>query len=280
MMTGRRKSSGRLAIWGLGLSVALSAGSTASAQFAYNPFSRYSADFQSAARPSYGSNPGLPNQARFGAGAPGLGRYNPANPVADVFNSGAGAGPYNYSRNLPGPVAPYYQSFRNYDERFHRVYRPNERADEGYYEDREYREDLYFKAMKESDPRERARLLKEYQQLNRQASQDLGPTRARAAGSGTSRSAASPSRASGAGAANSGLAGVSPTPAAAPSAGRRPSTATAPRRSASPSQNPGSRATPTPDEILRKSQEMDRLMGLPPTSAAPAPAAGRPPAAR
>ena len=72
-----------------------------------------------------------------------------------------------------GPGTPYYRAYRRFDQEFHRTYRPNEAADRSYYDDQEKRNDKYFQALREPDPRKRSQLLREYNLDNMRAARDL-----------------------------------------------------------------------------------------------------------
>jgi hypothetical protein len=65
-------------------------------------------------------------------------------------------------RGMSGPGTPYYRAFRRYDQEFQRTYRPNELADRAFYSNQQQRNDKYFQALREQDPRKRAQLMREY----------------------------------------------------------------------------------------------------------------------
>ncbi len=58
----------------------------------------------------------------------------------------------------------YDRSFRAYDQDRRRVYRPNAQADKNYNARRAKASDIYFQYLRETDPRKRAALFKEYNQ--------------------------------------------------------------------------------------------------------------------
>ncbi|MGE3822273.1 MAG: hypothetical protein AB7I30_22895 [Isosphaeraceae bacterium] len=86
------------------------------------------------------------------------------------FDTGA-----NFRRS--GGGSPYFQAYRKYDEGFNRVYRPNEKADEAYFSELDQRNQKYFDAMKERDPRKRAQLLREYNMEKLRAARMLSTPR-------------------------------------------------------------------------------------------------------
>lgn len=71
------------------------------------------------------------------------------------FDTGANA-------RRSGGGSPYFQAYRKYDEGFKRIYKPNEKADENFFTDLDQRNQKYFEARKETDPKKRAQLLREY----------------------------------------------------------------------------------------------------------------------
>ncbi|CAN5623563.1 hypothetical protein BH23PLA1_BH23PLA1_01820 [soil metagenome] len=177
----------------LGVSAALLVAATASAQFHGNPFDPYQAAYRSSSLPRYSIYGPLSNPTRV-ATPPGLGvvpGFEGFTPN-DRFFGGAGAGA-EFGPLLGGARAgsdplslfPADRALRQYDEEFGRIYRPNTfgpggSVDEEYFKSRKQREDLYFRAMSESDPRRKAELLQQYRQASEQAALGLSrQTRAR-----------------------------------------------------------------------------------------------------
>jgi len=190
-----------------------------------------------------------------------------------------------------GVSNPYYQAYRQYDRDFGRTYAPNQEADRSYYEDlkirhekiRKYQEaarEKYADYVRESDPTRRARLYREYLDLDQRSALESGalrggPTQSDRTGSSASmlnaRSAAetrprtpTPSP------------GTAPTPAprgstrgGSSTSSSRPGVAPglAPRRYAAPPPLPGGsdflESSPrssqaTPSDTLRRSELMER----------------------
>lgn len=56
----------------------------------------------------------------------------------------------------------YYNAYRKYDEQLDRLYRPNQKVDELYNQRKNTRDSVYFKALRERDPKKRAEMLKSY----------------------------------------------------------------------------------------------------------------------
>ena len=56
----------------------------------------------------------------------------------------------------------YYNAYRKYDEQLDRLYRPNQKVDELYNQRKSTRDSVYFKALRERDPKKRAALMKSY----------------------------------------------------------------------------------------------------------------------
>jgi len=67
----------------------------------------------------------------------------------------------------------YDQANRAYDRQFGRQYQPNRKADAGFQERQSEISDLYFRYLRENDPRKRAALLQQYKQARAQATRDL-----------------------------------------------------------------------------------------------------------
>lgn len=56
----------------------------------------------------------------------------------------------------------YYNAFRKYDEQLGRIYRPNQDVDKLYNQRKSNRDSIYFKALREKDPKKKAALMKSY----------------------------------------------------------------------------------------------------------------------
>ncbi|WP_165250810.1 hypothetical protein [Paludisphaera soli] len=86
----------------------------------------------------------------------------------------------------------YDQANRAYDREYNRVYRPNSKADARFEARRTEISDVYFRYLRETDPRKRAALFKEYTQAQNRSARDLaedpnarGARRGRRAETGT-----------------------------------------------------------------------------------------------
>ncbi len=156
----------------------------ATAQFTGNPFDPYQAAYRSSSIPTYA--PGGPFSGSARAVPPGLGvvpGFLGATPMARDLNSlrwglGPGLGVGTGLGDELGPVPPYHEAHRRYDEEFSRIYRPNTfgpggSVDEQYFENRKARDQLYFQAMNESDPQKKAELLRQYRQASEKAALGL-----------------------------------------------------------------------------------------------------------
>ena len=118
----------------------------------------------------------IPNQSRL---QPRAGN-RAANRFDSYIDSLDGAQPESDSASgmrRPGIGVPYYRANRRFDQDFKRVYRPNENADRSYYEGQRQRDDLYFDAMRRSDPRKRSQMLREYNMENLRAARGLSTSR-------------------------------------------------------------------------------------------------------
>jgi hypothetical protein len=88
----------------------------------------------------------------------------------------------NYLNELNADVrtgigAPYYRANRIYDKEFNRVYRPNEKADRSFEASQGAITDAYFKYLRESDPKKRAELFREYNQAQNRSARELASPR-------------------------------------------------------------------------------------------------------
>ena len=117
-----------------------------------------------------------PNQGRLD----GRSGVRNANSFQNFLDSdGDEPGDFGRSAAAPavGPGTPYYRAYRRFDQEFQRTYRPNEAADRSYYNDQEKRNDKYFQALREPDPRKRSQLLRDYNLDNMRAARDLSSGR-------------------------------------------------------------------------------------------------------
>jgi hypothetical protein len=76
-----------------------------------------------------------------------------------------------------GAGTPYFRANRAYDTQFDRIYRPNKAADERFESNQEMATDLYFKFLREKDPRRRSDIFREYTQARNRVDRDLLPSR-------------------------------------------------------------------------------------------------------
>lgn len=72
-----------------------------------------------------------------------------------------------------GGARRYDQANRAYDRQFGRQYQPNRKADAGFQERQEEVSELYFRYLREQDPRKRAELLREYKLARGRATRQL-----------------------------------------------------------------------------------------------------------
>src|SRR5690606_13582520 len=70
--------------------------------------------------------------------------------------------------------------YRQYDDDFGRVYRPNAEADDRFNEVQQERRELYVQAMREPDPVRRAELMRRFQDVSRRISLGMSPSASRA----------------------------------------------------------------------------------------------------
>jgi hypothetical protein len=211
-----------------------------------------------------------PNQGILQGNRSGQNRANQFSNYVQELDGVGSDSPYGPSTRGRGGIEPYYKAHHQFDDAFNRVYTPNEAADKVYYKDQQSRTDKYLAYLRESDPKKRAMLYKEYTQESLRAARDIGSGSVRAA----SRGSAAP-RPSASGSAT----GTSLPPSAPGSsnlAAPRPSS----RTGASPTRRPSAASTArsgsaslalpeTPDQILRRAELMDRANRALPPSATP-----------
>jgi len=224
----------------------------------YNIVGEYNAGYENSMYPTYPNGAGYsPNQGVL-QGRSGVAGSNQFQSYLDDLDGGGGGGGnslFGLSGRGRGGVEPYYRAHRQFDEVFNRIYTPNEEADKTFYKDQKSRTAKYLEYLREADPRKRALLYREYNQQSLQAARDFG--------SGSSRAAL-----------RGGMPERSTAPAAPAASGRpssltpapRSSTArpgsTLPARRATTPSTPGRAPLPgaldTPDQILNRSEMMDR----------------------
>ena len=148
-------------LFGLGIVVLLTgSGSVVLAQGnTFNPYGNSGyADYREFAHPTYSNDPSLPGQARLQGGISGRNRANQFESYLDSLDSNID--PYTQSRGVPSGV-PYYQAQR-YLNRDRQSYKPNDsEAERSFQEGIRQRNQAYYKAMNEKDPRKRATMLQQ-----------------------------------------------------------------------------------------------------------------------
>ncbi len=189
-----------------------------------------------------------------------------------------------------GPGTPYYRAYRQFDDDFQRTYRPNELADKSYYSGQQKLNEKYFQALRETDPRKRAQLLREYNLENVRAARELS----------TGRGGLDRDREASRDRFNPGAEGDDPDrptarrPATSAPLSRRPSSGPAPvpspatrgrtgsslpNSSRAPSRTgaaPGASSSLSPSTVLERSERLDRATratapSVAPSTTAPAP---------
>ena len=273
------------ALLGLGALLALGSGRSLRAQGhtpdPYNGVGEGNIGYRDYLVPSVPNGYGITPGQGILSGRVGASRSNQfQNYLEDLDNPTRGGEPHDVPSGNAGPGVPYYRAYRRYDQRFNRVYTPNQTADKGYFESRESRDDKYFQMMNEKDPKRRSELNKEYQQDRLRASRDLSLSpRGGGARAGTASAPPPPSSR------------VAPAPPESPAPPPTGGTSNRNARSAvpppgtyannpssllnpSPPPPPASRAAPrtgsstpppplgsgrlSPSEILRRNERMDR----------------------
>ncbi len=192
----RSTTSRHAAVLGLGWLIALGAANAARAQHTADPYNPWNSQFEQYVYPSFPNGFGVsPNQVLLQMPTTRstsrqfqqyLGEEN------DTFESDARGGSYSSaSRRAVG--VPYYRAYRQFDRAYKRVYTPNEEVDRGYETARQARDEKYSEYIATTNPKERTKLRKELEQLNRKTQHDLvGADRGPARRASPSASPASP----------------------------------------------------------------------------------------
>jgi hypothetical protein len=254
-MTMRRSRFSRHAVvLGFALLVALGLGPKARAQHTPDPYNivgEYNLGYEDYMYSNYPNGVGyVPNQ--------GILQSRTATSRANQFQSyveqldgvGSGSDSFGTTYRGGGGIQPYYRAHRQYDDVFNRVYAPNEAADKTYYADQEARTKKYLEYLKESDPKKRAQLYREYNRQSLRAARDIGSGSARAAyRSGIGASERSTTKGS----------SLLRRPSSVPTPTNRPrATTTAPDLSSE-----------TPEQILERAELMDRANRAAPPARVP-----------
>ena len=74
---------------------------------------------------------------------------------------------------LGGPGTPYFRANRAYDREYGRIYQPNKEADASFQSNQDIVNDLYFKYLRERDPKRRAELFRDYNRARSRADREL-----------------------------------------------------------------------------------------------------------
>jgi hypothetical protein len=98
-----------------------------------------------------------------------------ANQFENYMNSLQGIG--GGARQGAGAGTPYYRANRAYDREYNRVYQPNKEADAQFESNQEMVTDLYFKYLREKDPKKRAELFRDYNRARSRADRELASPR-------------------------------------------------------------------------------------------------------
>jgi hypothetical protein len=153
--------------------------------FGPDPFRPYNSQFVPFVYPVA---PG-PFDAGQNQGLPGVNGIRGANQFNRYLDELQGIG-----RRAPGRFQPYYQANRIYDQEFGRSYRPNREADAQFETDQQRITNLYFRYLREKDPKKRAELFRQYNEARGQMGRELaGSSRsARRGGTTAAREEAPP----------------------------------------------------------------------------------------
>jgi hypothetical protein len=134
----------------IGLIVVLASIAQTSAQTTYNPYDSMTSQFRNFSRPG-GMNP-------FDSMSGNRSQSSTFQVEMDRLFGGR-----ETSAGKSRDQDRYYNAFRKYDAEFDRLYRPNQDVDRAYNERRSSRENVYFKAFREKDPKKKAQLLRAFE---------------------------------------------------------------------------------------------------------------------
>ena len=121
----------------------------ARAQSSYNPYEPFNSQYRDYARPG-GMNP-------FDAMSTNRSQNSTYQEDMDRLLGGR-----ETAAGKSRDTDRYYNAYRKYDEQLDRLYRPNQKVDELYNQRKSTRDSVYFKALRERDPKKRAALMKSY----------------------------------------------------------------------------------------------------------------------
>jgi hypothetical protein len=276
------KLSRHTAVLGLGVLVILGSARSVRAQGhtpdPYNGVGEYNIGYRDYLDATYPNGFGVsPNQGVLSVSS-GVARANQFQSYIESLE-GLEQGPAEHevpSTRGVGPGVPYYRANRRYDKQlFNRTYRPNEWADQAFLRDRQARDQKYVEYLRETDPKRRAQLYREYSQENLRAARDLAQPRGGGARAATAPGTTTPPPPPSSRAATAPPRAIVPPPgsnANSPSMLRPSPSAVFPGRSTgSAPPPPGASRLPrtgsappspagglTPSEVLRRSEPLDR----------------------
>ncbi len=168
------------AIYAIPLILGLGLAATAQAQHTPDPYNivgEYNRQYEPFMYANASDLPGtLPGQDRFDSRS-GLRNANRYQSFLEDEEDSEILGRSGMTGRNSGPGIPYYRANRQYDHTFQREYRPNSLADRSYYSNQQQLNEKYFEAIKESDPRKRTQLLREYNAENLRTARGLSPNR-------------------------------------------------------------------------------------------------------
>ena len=114
-----------------------------------------------------------------------------ANQMGSFYEELYGTSDPGSSFRRSGPGVPYSAANRQYDNDFNRIYRPNN-GDTQFYEEQKKRDEDYFRALQERDPRKRAELLRSIERRTLESTRDLGPNARRPGNPGSASPSSNP----------------------------------------------------------------------------------------
>lgn len=152
------------------------------------PFKPWTSQYEEFVYPITPNNLAIPNQARFSRGG-NLGGGSVFDPYTfdegvQINRGGMPGGGSGAQSGYGGRYVPYSSAFRFYDQDFNRSYQPNAQVDEKFYANRTARDNLYIRAISESDPVKRSELMREWRESSSTANPDENTPRRRQFGGG------------------------------------------------------------------------------------------------
>lgn len=228
-----------------------------------DPYKPLNGQYDSFVFPIAPDNPALPGQARLQreSGYTGASRSNRFDQFLDEPIEDEGDFSANSRARSGGIGQPYYRAGRR-PNTGEQAYIPNRKSDEKFYRSQDQRDDLFFKAIRERDPKKRAELMQQVDRMSSRTSRSAGASTARATAASTPARAATTTR-SATPPRNAAPARRSPAPAAATRADTPPAPSSESPGATRPNAS-GSTIPPAPSLFPDEDRPAARRRSIPP----------------